>query len=48
VLRRHVQLLDFLARAVQGEAAWRPLGAAQREQQRELALLRWYRGSAKA
>jgi hypothetical protein len=48
VLRRHVQLLDFLARAVQGEAAWRPLDAAQREQRREHALSRWYRGSAKA
>jgi hypothetical protein len=42
VLRRHVQLLDFLMRAAQGEAAWRPRSTADREAQRQRALARWY------
>jgi hypothetical protein len=46
VLRRHVQLLDFLARATQGEGAWRPVAEAQRQAQRERALGRWYRVAA--
>ena len=47
VLRRHVQLLDFLARAAQGEAAWRPQSAADREAQHAQALERWYRKGPK-
>jgi hypothetical protein len=43
VLRRHVQLLDFLLRATQGEGAWRPVGVGEREVQRDQALARWYR-----
>lgn len=41
VLRRHLGLFDFLARATQSHAAWCPQGAA-REQERALALARWY------
>jgi hypothetical protein len=42
VLRRHVTWFDFLARAAASHERWRPHGAA-REQERELALRRWYR-----
>jgi hypothetical protein len=44
VLRRHLSWLDFLARAASSYRRWLPAGA-ERQQQRELALARWYRGS---
>jgi len=47
VLRRHVGLLDFVARAACSEARWRP-ESAQRERLREHALDRWYRRGAVA
>lgn len=43
VLRRHLVWLDFILRAACSHARWAPRGA-QREQQREAALQRWYRG----
>lgn len=42
VLRRHLPLLDFLARALHSRARWAELGA-QREAWREQGLDRWYR-----
>jgi hypothetical protein len=42
VLRRHVQLLDFMARAAYSIARWRP-GEAARAAEHEHALDRWYR-----
>lgn len=41
VLRRHVQLLDFVARALHSQALWLPRGA-RREEQRRQALALWY------
>lgn len=43
VLRRHLAWLDFCARAVFSMPRWLPSGVA-REQARERALDRWYRG----
>ncbi|HKX42241.1 MAG TPA: M14 family zinc carboxypeptidase [Burkholderiaceae bacterium] len=42
VLRRHTVWLDFVMRATQSHARWRPQGA-QREAAHEAALSRWYR-----
>jgi hypothetical protein len=42
VLRRHVQLLDFMARAACSFARWRP-DAAARAAEHERGLDRWYR-----
>lgn len=42
VLRRHLSWLDFLAHAASSYQRWLPTGR-QRQQQRELALGRWYR-----
>lgn len=42
VLRRHLGLLDLVARAACGHAHWRPL-ETEREARRERALARWYR-----
>ena len=44
VLRRHVQLLDFIARVAYSHSLWRPLGA-QRGAAHERGLDRWYRGA---
>lgn len=41
VLRRHLGWLDFVARAVQSQARWRPQGS-MREAHRQQALKRWY------
>jgi len=41
VLRRHISLLDFLARAAASHALWLPQGAA-RAQHRAQALQEWY------
>ena len=41
VLRRHVQWLDFITRAVASHRRWLPAGA-ERVRHRELALARWY------
>lgn len=46
VLRRHVVLLDFIARAAHSHAAWLPQGA-RREAQHRQALALWY-GAATA
>jgi len=46
VLRRHMGLLDFIARAAASHARWRPGGEAQRAARREQALDRWYRGGS--
>ena len=46
VLRRHMGLLDFVARAASSHARWRPGGETQRAARREQALDRWYRGAA--
>jgi hypothetical protein len=46
VLRRHLTLLDFVLRAAASHARWRPQDAGAREQWRERALSRWYRGRA--
>lgn len=42
VLRRHVGLLDFVARAAGSHARWVPTGA-ERVRRHEMALDRWYR-----
>jgi hypothetical protein len=44
VLRRHGAWLDFVMRAVQSHANWRPEGAA-RQADTEAALTHWYRGA---
>jgi len=41
VVRRHLPLLDFLARAACSHDRWRP-AAGERERRRERALARWY------
>lgn len=41
VLRRHIGLLDFIARAVASHTRWRP-APERREAARTLALARWY------
>jgi len=41
VLRRHIGWLDFITRAACSHARWLPTGV-RREQQRTLALARWY------
>jgi hypothetical protein len=46
VLRTHMAWLDFAARAACSHDAWRPEGG-ERARQRELALARWYRRSAR-
>ena len=45
VLRQHIALLDFMARAACSHPRWVPTGA-QREQQRAQALAQWYGESA--
>lgn len=45
VLRRHLQLLDFVLRAAAGHARWRP-AAERRAALHERGLARWYRGPA--
>lgn len=42
VMRRHVALLDFLARAASGHPRWLPASPAERERHRSAALGRWY------
>ena len=45
VLRQHIALLDFMARAAGSHLRWVPTGAP-REHQRAQALAQWYGGSA--
>lgn len=47
VLRRHITLLDFLARAAGGHARWLPQGEHRRHHEQQ-ALARWYGGGATA
>ena len=47
VLRRHLPLLDFFARATQSRARWAPQESA-REQHRRQALAQWYPGTQDA
>jgi len=47
VMRRHIALLDFLARAASGYRRWIPTHAV-REQHYKLAVERWYRGTIHA
>lgn len=43
VMRRHIALLDFLARAASAHRRWIPTTAETREYHRTTALARWYR-----
>lgn len=45
VLRRHMTLLDFLARAAGGHGRWLPQGEQRRHHEQQ-ALVRWYGGGA--
>jgi len=47
VLRRHIALLDFLARAAGGYQRWLPADA-ERESHRQIAMKRWYPGLPRA
>ena len=44
VMRRHIALLDFLARAGSGYQRWLPATDAAREHHLSAAMTRWYRG----
>lgn len=46
VMRRHIALLDFLARAGSGYQRWLPVTAIAREQHLRAAMKRWYGGKA--
>jgi len=47
VLRRHLGWLDFITRAACSHTRWLPQGA-ERERQRELAMVRWYRAGRRS